>query len=246
MKSLNDIKNYILKEYKYRTELHAHTAPVSSCADFSPEEVVKKYSELGFHSVAITNHYTYEYRHSRFSEEPDAKLFTKWFLKDFCDAQKAGEKYGINVILGAEIRFKENHNDYLVYGINQEVLEKIYDALPNGIAEFKKDDAFKDVLIIQAHPNRNGMEDINTSYIDGMEIFNMHTGHNARNAKTIKRVKDDKIKVLTIGSDYHHEGGAGISAIRTKKPIKDTYELADALRKGDYVFDIYNDVIILP
>ncbi len=246
MKSLNDIKKYILKEYKYRTELHAHTLPVSTCADFSAEEVVKTYADLGFDSVAITNHYTFEYRMSRFNEEPGAELFTKWYLKDFRDAKKAGEKYGINVILGAEIRFEENHNDYLVYGINQKILEKIYDALPKGIAEFKKNEALKDVLIIQAHPNRNGMTDIDSSYIDGMEVFNMHSGHNGRNAKTIKRAKEDNLKVLTIGSDYHHEGGAGICAIRTKKPIKDTYELSDVLRKGDYVFDIYNDVIILP
>ncbi len=246
MKSLNDIKKYILKEYKYRTELHAHTSPVSTCADFSPEEVVKKYAELGLDSVAITNHYTYDYRVSRFTEEPGAKLFAKWFLKDFLDAKKAGEKYGINVILGAEIRFEENHNDYLVYGIDQNILEEIYDALPKGIAEFKKNEAFKDVLIIQAHPYRNGMTDIDSSFIDGMEIFNMHTGHNGRNAKTIERAKADKIKVLTIGSDYHHEGGAGIGVIRTKKPIKDTFELVKVLKKGDYVFDVHNDVIILP
>lgn len=244
--SLKEIKEFIEEKYKYRTELHAHTAPVSSCADFFPEDVVKTYADLGYTSVAIVNHYTYAYRFSRFEKEPGARKFTKWFLSDFKKAEKAGKKYGINVILGAEIRFMENNNDYLIFGIDSETLEKVYGALEYGIAEFKKNEAFKDVVVIQAHPHRKGMEYTDSSFIDGMEIFNMHAGHNGRNALTVRRAKEDNLSVLTIGSDYHHEGGAGLCAIRTKEPVKDTFELAKILKSGDYIFDVSEDTLILP
>ncbi len=244
--NLNEIKKFISDRYKYRTELHAHTSPVSSCADFSPEDVVKRYAELGYSSVAITNHYTYDYRFIRFENEPGAEKFVKWFMKDFNQAKKAGKKYGINVILGAELRFMENHNDYLVYGIDEDMLKKFYDVLESGIAEFKKNEAFKDLLIIQAHPKRNSITEIDPSYVDGMETFNLHFNHNGKIAKAVKDAKEKGIKLTTIGSDYHHEGGEGLGAIRTREVIKDTYELAEVLRSGDYIFDISEDILVLP
>ena len=52
------------------------------------------------------------------------------------------QKQGINVILGAEIRFTENVNDYLIYGIDEDELITIYDMLDLGIKEFYKQSEF--------------------------------------------------------------------------------------------------------
>ena len=41
-----DVQNYF-KDHKYRTELHAHTNPVSACGKFSPEDVVATYKQFG-------------------------------------------------------------------------------------------------------------------------------------------------------------------------------------------------------
>ena len=37
-----------LSEYRFKTELHCHSFPASGCGDFSPEETVKIYSDLGY------------------------------------------------------------------------------------------------------------------------------------------------------------------------------------------------------
>ena len=48
-----------IKDYKYKIETHAHTSPMSPCADFTPEEVIKKYAaDFMFCGIFfITNYY---------------------------------------------------------------------------------------------------------------------------------------------------------------------------------------------
>ncbi len=241
---INEVKKAILRKYKYRTELHAHTSPISTCADFTPEEVVRLYE--GYDAIAITNHFTYDDRNLRFEKVPTAEEYVKWYLSDYRKAEAEGAKYNLNVILGAEIRFSENHNDYLVYGVDERLLAEIYKSLEFGIAGFKKNDALKQVLIIQAHPFRNGMEEINPDFVDGIEGFNMHNGHNSRISKTIKFAKDNNKTILTAGSDFHHEDGEKMSALLTDIPIGDSFELADVLRKQNYALEIAENSIILP
>lgn len=242
----SQLKKFILEKYKFRTELHAHTSPVSSCGDFAPDEVIRRYAKIGYDAIAITNHFTYQYRFERFSKEPTAEEFVEWYMSDFYAAEEAGKKYGVNVILGAELRFSENQNDYLAYGIDEDTLLEIYDRLPYGIAEFRNSDRLKGILLIQAHRFRDNMEDIDPIYVDGIETFNMHNGHNSRIGKTVKFAKDNNIKIVTAGSDFHHDGGEGMAALRTKVMPKDSYELADILRNGDYALEIAENSVILP
>lgn len=54
------------------------------------------------------------------------ELAVKTYLLDYDEAVKTGEKYGINVILGCEIRFTENVNDYLLFGIDKVFFELAY------------------------------------------------------------------------------------------------------------------------
>lgn len=240
------VKNYIKKIYRYRTELHAHTSHVSTCADFAPGDVVEKYAEIGYDAIAITNHFSYPYRTERFEKEPTADEFVKWYMSDYYKAYEVGVKLGITVILGAEIRFAENENDYLIYGINEDILKEAYERLPYGIADFKSAEKLKDVLVIQAHRFRDRMEYADPSYIDGIETFNMHNGHNSRTGMAVKFAKENNFKIVTAGSDFHHDGGEGMAALCTKTLPRDSYELADVLRGCDYVFEIGGKSIVLP
>ena len=51
---------------------------------------------------------------------------------------------------------------------------------------------------------------------------------------------------MTAGSDFHHDGGEGMAALRTKVMPRDSYELADILRNGDYALEIAENSVILP
>ncbi len=241
---LSNVKQAILDKYKYRTELHAHTSPVSVCADFTPEEVVKLYK--GYDAVTITNHFKYNDRLMRFEKEPTAEEYVSWYLADYYKAVEAASGQNMKVILGAEIRFSENNNEYLVYGVDEEILIEIYKSLEYGIEGFKRNDVLKQVLIVQAHPFRDGMTDINPEWVDGIEGFNMHNGQNSRISKTVKFAKDNNKTILTAGSDFHHSNGQKMSALLTDISVENSFELADILRKRNYALEIAENSIILP
>ena len=131
----------------------------------------------------------------------------------------------------------EVDNDYLIYGICEEDLSEIIKLLDYGIDNFYKEFKNDRNIIIQAHPFRNGMELANPKSIDGIEVFNLHPGHNSRIAFAAQYASAHDF-IITCGSDFHHYGHEGISAILTKEPIKDSYHLAQILKSRDYIIDI--------
>ena len=120
------------RKYPYKTEIHAHTKPVSSCSHVSAEELVGIYSGYGCHSVVITNHL-----HGKRWAEGDPFARAEEYLEDYRVAKEAGKKSGLNVLLGVEIRFTaENINDYLIYGVSEEDIPRFIGYLDGDIERF--------------------------------------------------------------------------------------------------------------
>lgn len=246
-----EFKEKLNKEYPYRIELHAHTKPHSNCSEILPEELVETYKDLGYDGVCVTNHFMgyNRYMDAEYMEGKTKEERLSYYLSGYYDAKKAGEKLGISVYLGVEIRFsKENENDYLIYGMDEETVSRCYDNFREDLAYFRKNTPLPKSVFIQAHPMRNGMEQVNPELLDGMETFNMHPGHNASIGKVVKYAKENNIKIATAGGDYHHKnrGHEGVSALRTKVLPKDSFELAEILKSGDYLFEIGGDALVLP
>ncbi len=241
MKS-KEFKNKLLEQYKYRIELHAHTSPVSGCSQISPLEMVETYKKLGYDAVTITNHFIYQ-RNERSKEE-----YIDYFLKDFEQAEKYGDELGIKVYLGAEIRFTENVNDYLVFGVNRKLLSEIYDLLSLGIENFRKSYAMPESVIVQAHPKRDKMTGIDISLLDGIEVFNMHPGHNSRVGIASVYANENKASVIIAGSDFHHpnQKHEGLSALRSYYLPENSFGIAKILKDGDYLLEIGRSNIIIP
>ena len=228
----------MLDQYKFKTEFHAHTNPASPCGDFPPDEVVKKYADLGFDSIIISNHF---YPEMRYSGEKEKCL--EAYFEDYKNAINSGEKYGINIILGCEIRFTENNNDYLLFGIDEEIVAKSYNYIDKGLEEFSKWFRNENRLIIQAHPFRDRIEPANPDFIDGVESFNMHPGHNSRVAVAAKFAQENDF-IVTAGTDFHHDGHQGMVAVLSKTELKTSADVAKLLKSRDYLFEIGNSIIL--
>ena len=224
--------NEIAKEYMYKTELHAHTSPVSACADFSPEEVMATYAAAGVNSVVITNHLTPDWIGKSADE----------YLDDFYRARAAGEKLGINAILGVEIRFTENNNDYLVFGVRDSDVSAMMEQLDGGIHAFYKKFKRDDNLIIQAHPFRKHIVEIDPCDVDGYETFNLHPGHNSGVGFSAKLARSTK-KLATCGTDYHHRGHEAMALLRTKNELSDSFDVVRAINSKDCLFDIWGNFV---
>lgn len=228
----------ITKQYPYKTELHLHTSPASGCSEVPPEAAVRLYADLGYDSIVVCNHF---FDGMRFHEDRQKCLDS--YLADYDLAAETGEKYGINVILGCEIRFTENVNDYLLFGINRKDFDFLYDCIEIGIEAFSQQFRNENRLLIQAHPFRNGMTQVHPELLDGIETFNMHPHHNSRVALANKYAKEHHL-ISTTGTDFHHFGHEGLSALRTNLELKTSEDIVNVLRSQDYVFEVAGSIVL--
>ena len=240
--ALQEYKNKLLSVYKYQIELHAHTSPASGCSQITPKDMVETYKKLGYDAVTITNHFIYQHDGREKDEYINAYLY------DFEETKKYGDEAGLKIYLGAEIRFTECVNDYLVFGINEKMLSEIYDLLPLGIENFRNNYSMPDSVFIQAHPFRDGMQTIDTALVDGFEVFNMHPGHNSRVGIASVYAKENNVSLITAGSDFHHpnRNHEGVSALRSSFLPEDSFGLAKILKSEDYLLEIGRNNIIIP
>lgn len=240
MSGISKIKKQLTKEYSYRTELHAHTTPASPCSEIEPEEMVEIYHNKGYNAIVITNHFDLNLMKGLSKEEAIDR-----YMLDYDRTKKAAEKYGMTVLLGAEIRFTENNNDYLLYGADREILRLCFEYLSEGVEKFREVE-LKDSVFLQAHPFRDGMVLVRPELVDGYETFNMHPGHNSRIGLATRYANESKVK--TAGSDFHHKNRSheAVSALRTKVIPKTSFELAEILKSGEYIFEIGEGSIVLP
>ena len=230
-----------VNDYKYKIELHAHTNPGSGCSSVSPERMVAVHKKSGCDAVVITNHFEPSYYYKNFE---DKKTLVDKYLAGYRQTCEIGRKEGINVILGMEIRFTENSNDYLVFGVDDEFVSKASEYLNGTLAEFYKDMKNENNVIIQAHPFRNGMTRMPKEYLDGVETFNLHPEHNSRVGVACEYARDNEFAITTCGSDFHDEPSYGLALIRTKTLPTNSFELADIVKSHDYLFDISGSIII--
>lgn len=231
-----------LNDYKYKYDLHVHTSPVSKCGDFSPCDVVDKYVKLGFDGIVITNHFCIDSLRN-YTEKED---FVEYYLRDYRQAKEYGEENNLKVFPGLEIRFPENDNDYLVYGIDEDdvfrAFDYIYTDYKTFYREFKKDN----ILIIQAHPFRNHCVLQDISVLDGIEAYNLHPGHNSAQGFVAKLAYDNPRLLITGGTDFHHEGHEGMCAMCTTEKLTDSSSLVNSIKSRDIIFDVWGSKIIPP
>ncbi len=236
--NINEIKE-LTREYKYKIELHAHTRPASPCSDMTPQMLIERYSTLGFDGVALTNHFV-DYLITESSSDKASDIY----LRDYYETKNCGEKNGIRVYLGMEVRFPESFNDYLIYGIDEGDIKEIFSYIHSDYITFYKGFKNERNVILQAHPYRSGMELQNPDYLDGIETFNMHPGHNSRIGFATRYAEEHGRFIKTCGTDFHHEGHQGLGATLMKKLPCDSFEIAEILKKRDYLFNIAGSIVI--
>ena len=99
-------------------------------------------------------------------------------------------------------------------------------------------------LIIQAHPFRDRMTEMPAELLDGVEVFNLHPGQNSRVGFAAKYAKEHHL-LVTCGTDFHHEGHQGMTALLTATEMKDSHDIVKVLKSRDYLIEI-GGCIVLP
>lgn len=211
-------------------EIHSHTKETSQCAAINAKELVEKYKELGYSGIVITNHYS----DMTFSlkEMFNKRLRTEHYLAGYREAKKC-ETEDFSVLLGVELRFFLNGNDYLIYGVSEELIEKAPFLLPMYLKKASRFFRNNGCIVIQAHPFRPYIYRANEKYLDGVEILNGKSSKE-ENDKALKWAERKGLKIRTAGSDCHRATGAGLTGIVTNEPIKTNDDLLRILRNGEF------------
>ncbi|MBQ3589674.1 MAG: hypothetical protein II980_04395 [Clostridia bacterium] len=103
----------------FKTELHCHSLEISECARVNSSDIVNKYVAGGYTTLVLSNHFSSGTM--RYNKAENWVDFVEKFVGAYEKLKKEAQGK-INILLGAELRFNENINDYLLYGITKEFL----------------------------------------------------------------------------------------------------------------------------
>ena len=225
----------------YKTELHCHSNPVSSCAHLSPEQLAEHYMEQGYTTVVLTNHFHKSaFSPKHYAGEQDWNSKIRYFLHDYNAMRKAaGDR--LHVLLGAEFRIDAYRlTDYLVYGVCEELLYELEGVLDLSAKEFSQRIRGAGCMLYQAHPFRNGMTVTDPALLDGVEVYNATPRDSKRNPFSELWADAFGLKKIA-GTDFHARSNAEFpngehaqSGILTKAPITSNEELLAVLQSENY------------
>lgn len=218
----------------YKVDTHVHTQETSPYANVNAAEVVRLYKLAGYDSLIITDHYFPYFFEALGDISWEEKIDI--YLKGYRIALVEGKKAGLNILLGMELCFKGDPNDYLVYGLTEEMLYKYPEIHKHSLQTFKKFITPNEVIIFQAHPFRSGMVRANPSLLDGVEVFNGNPRHNSRNNLAKEFAAMNNLK-MTSGSDFHQEEDLARGGIIVTERVQ-TVEQFVSLIKGESAIEL--------
>ncbi|HOJ47807.1 MAG TPA: PHP domain-containing protein [Bacillota bacterium] len=213
----------------YKFDTHVHTAETSPCGKISAAETVRLYKEAGYSGICITDHYT-KWLFESF-RKTDWKEAVDRYLEGYRSAKEYGDRHGMDVLLGAEVLIDGTSNDYLLFGLSEEILydyPRLYAYAPEELSAFAKK---HNLLLFQAHPFRSYVTAENPLFLDGVEVFNGNPRHDSRNDLALRFAQESNL-LMSGGSDFHQVEDVGRSGIMTDIRIKDAKTFVEVLKSG--------------
>lgn len=214
-------------------EPHAHTSETSKCGHIPAEELVRRYKALGYSGIAITDHLHDFYLSLHPELGDDWEKYIDRYLLGYRTAKAYGERIGLDVALGAELRFPQNESDYLIYGIDEAFLYEHPFMFHTDVDSFCRQYR-GEILIIQAHPFRPGCFAASPDSIHGIEVVNCNPRHDSLNTLATEYAERNPSLYRVVGSDTHRDGDEGLSAFVTEAPIRDSFDYKRAVESGEY------------
>ncbi len=217
----------------YKLETHLHTKHVSKCGHLSAEEIVRGYADAGYSGLIVTDHYnrtTYDFLGID-PAGPGDKLTP--FLDGYRRVREEGAKYGIQVFRGAELRFDECDNDYLIYGWLDDLLAEPDKVFRMGIAAFAPMARAAGAVIVQAHPYRKNCTPAIARYLDGVETRNLNPRHDSHNDRAEEYAQEYGL-LRTSGSDCHRTEDLALAGILVAHVPSDNMGMARLIRSRNF------------
>lgn len=205
---------------------HTHSCGVSVCSQARVEEIIDHKITLGYQGIVLTNHCQKHYY-----PESEHGAYIERVVEEYERAKAYGEKKNFLVLLGLEVSiWVPSYNDWLLYGVNEEILRKspcLYNLTQKELFKFCEENG---AVLVQAHPFRNsGWGE--TQFMHGVEV-NCSGGDIFKAEAVIERAKECGL-LVTAGSDYHN-AKANKGGMFVPKWIKTSEDFARYLKTSEY------------
>jgi len=184
-------------------ETHLHTKEGSACGVSRGREYVKRYLDLGYTGIIITDHFF------RGNCAVDRSLpWEKWvhkFCRGYEEAREEGARRGLDVFFGWEETF--SGDDYLIYGLDKDWLLEHPE-----VKRWTRKEQFDEVrryggCVVQAHPFRQhyyiNCIHLSSGCVDAVEVANAGNSEVSYDALAWLYAKKLGLPV-TAGSDIHY------------------------------------------
>lgn len=217
----------------YKIETHLHTVHSSSCGWLDAATLTEAYQAAGYAGIIVTDHFnrdTFNYLNVDLSGRTDKVLS---FLDGYNRMAEEGAKRGLRIYKGAELRFDECVNDYLLFGWPDELLADPEAVFRMGIAAFAPLARAAGAVIVQAHPYRWGCTPAIACYLDGVEVANRNPRHENHNGRAEEYARQFGLLGL-CGSDCHQPPDIGLGGILTEELPEDSNAMAALIRSGAF------------
>lgn len=216
----------------YKIETHLHTSHSSPCGKVSADTIVQLYAEAGYAGIIVTDHF-FHYTCRPHCWNISYMDFFKVFIEGYHRLCRAAEPYGLKIYKGAEVRFDESVNDYLLYNYPDSLLqdpEAVFNMCPETFYPLCRDAG---ALLIQAHPYRGNCTTADPRYLDGVEVSNTNPRSENRNPLAQEFVQKNPQLISLCGSDFHRIEDVCGGILLPTLP-KDEAELVQLLRQGSH------------
>ena len=217
----------------YKIETHLHTTYISHCGWLGAQAIMKAYAAAGYAAICVTDHYNrecFDYAEIDLTT-PGSK--TEDFLLGYRRLKREAERYGIRVYEGAELRFDESDNDYLLYGFHHDLLADPDAVMRSGLERFVSAYRADGALLVQAHPFRKKCSPAPAEWLDGIEVLNLNPRHDSRNDLALEYAQANRL-IMTSGSDCHRPGDEAKGGILSDTLTEDSFAFAQLIRSGQY------------
>lgn len=218
-----------------KIDMHTHCLPISRCAHHKPEELPQIFMANGIDAIVLTNHcYPAHCEPLSLDLNEQAKIYIDIFHK----CKKAGEKIGLKVFFGVEIKLinELNKPEFLLYGLSEEDFLSSYPLYNKSQKELFDFCNQKNILMVQSHPFRaeQGYAPADMRYVHGIEVYNPHPLFDARFEKALQLAIDNN-KIKTSGSDFHSKDQVGRAGMIVPDDINDQFMLRDFIKKDNQI-----------
>ena len=213
----------------YKTEPHLHVSQVSRCAKLSASEMVSEYAAACYSTLFVTDHLCPKFIDSLGDIPWDMKVTV--FMSGYYYAKEAGRASDLTVLLGAEVSLKGEPNHYLLYGFDREFLLNNPDVCYITPAELSRRCREAGILIIQAHPYRDGRNYPTPALVDAIEAINTNPRHDDGNAAAAELAATNGLPI-TGGSDAHRQEDVARGGVMTEERILTVKDYIDAVLQG--------------